>query len=81
MDNAKQKLLEFKGLVDYVEATRDVKVLQKCLNLVITGNPGTGKTTVAVTFTDDGFGFRRSRGTPEVQQIAMSYKIYIFFYT
>ena len=30
-----------------VEATGDHKVLQKCLNIVITGNPGTGKTTFA----------------------------------
>ena len=47
MDNAKEQLQEFKTKVEYVEATRDVKVLQTCLNLIITGSPGTGKTTLA----------------------------------
>jgi SpoVK/Ycf46/Vps4 family AAA+-type ATPase len=41
---------EFKTKVEYVEATRDVKVLQTCLNLVLTGSPGTGKTTLARLF-------------------------------
>ena len=47
MDTAKELLQEFKTKVEYVEATRDVKVLQTCLNLIITGSPGTGKTTLA----------------------------------
>ena len=33
-----------------VEATRDVKILETCLNLVLTGSPGTGKTTLARIF-------------------------------
>ena len=47
MDGAKELMQEFKTKVEYVEATRDVKVLQTCLNLIITGSPGTGKTTLA----------------------------------
>eukprot|EP01051_Picozoa_sp_SAG22_P034645 SAG22_NODE_15832_length_339_cov_0.662500_1_plen_101_part_01 len=50
MDGAKQMMQEFKTKVQYVEATRDVKVLQTCLNLVLTGSPGTGKTTLARLF-------------------------------
>jgi SpoVK/Ycf46/Vps4 family AAA+-type ATPase len=50
MDGAKQMMQEFKTKVEYVEATRDVKVLQTCLNLVLTGSPGTGKTTLARLF-------------------------------
>eukprot|EP01051_Picozoa_sp_SAG22_P008285 SAG22_NODE_622_length_8493_cov_196.309864_7_plen_1412_part_00 len=47
MHGAKEMFDGFKQTVEYVEATRDVKLLQTCLNLVITGNPGTGKTTLA----------------------------------
>ena len=47
MLEAKQMFATVKRKVDYVEATGDHKVLQKCLNIVITGNPGTGKTTFA----------------------------------
>jgi SpoVK/Ycf46/Vps4 family AAA+-type ATPase len=50
MPGAKQMMQEFKTKVEYVEATRDVKVLQTCLNLVLTGAPGTGKTTLARLF-------------------------------
>merc|ERR1711871_1423727 len=50
MDGAKQMMQAFKTKVEYVEATRDVKVLQTCLNLVLTGSPGTGKTTLARLF-------------------------------
>jgi broad-specificity NMP kinase len=33
--------------VKYVEKTGDRSALKTCLNLVLTGNPGTGKTTFA----------------------------------
>ena len=42
-----REIEEFKTKIEYVEATRDVKVLETCLNLVLTGSPGTGKTTMA----------------------------------
>ena len=45
MDVGKEWFRKFKAKVDYVEKTQDRSVLQTCLNLVITGNPGTGKTT------------------------------------
>ena len=34
----------------YVEMTGDFAVLQKCMNIVITGNPGTGKTFARLMF-------------------------------
>ena len=47
MEEGKAWFRKFKAKVDFVEKTQDRSVLQTCLNLVITGNPGTGKTTYA----------------------------------
>ena len=47
MEEGKEWFRKFKAKVDFVEKTQDRSVLQTCLNLVITGNPGTGKTTYA----------------------------------
>merc|ERR1712166_469788 len=45
MDVAKEWFKKFQSKVEYVEKTGDRSALKTCLNLVITGNPGTGKTT------------------------------------
>lgn len=45
MSEAKEWFKELKKKVAYVEKTGDRTVLKTCLNMVITGNPGTGKTT------------------------------------
>lgn len=44
MDEAKIVFHAAKAKVRYVEKTGDKSALKTCLNLVITGNPGTGKT-------------------------------------
>ena len=44
MDEAKVVFQAAKAKVRYVEKTGDKSALKTCLNLVITGNPGTGKT-------------------------------------
>ena len=44
MDEAKIVFQSAKAKVRYVEKTGDKSALKTCLNLVITGNPGTGKT-------------------------------------
>eukprot|EP01051_Picozoa_sp_SAG22_P010407 SAG22_NODE_936_length_6422_cov_3.290843_1_plen_1340_part_00 len=43
--NAKAFIKDIKAKVAYVEAGGNPTVLRTCLNIVITGNPGTGKTT------------------------------------
>lgn len=47
MDNVKAFFKEMELSVRFVEQGGDPKVLQTSLNLQLTGNPGTGKTTVA----------------------------------
>ena len=44
-DQAKDFIKDIKAKVAYVEAGGNPVVLRTCLNVVITGNPGTGKTT------------------------------------
>ena len=44
MEVAKRSFESSKAKVKYVEKTGDKSALKTCLNLVITGNPGTGKT-------------------------------------
>ena len=44
MEEAKRSFEQVKAKVRYVEKTGDKSALKTCLNLVITGNPGTGKT-------------------------------------
>lgn len=45
MDNAKQWFKKHMTKVRHAEETGDMRSLMTCMNLVITGNPGTGKTT------------------------------------
>ena len=47
MSEAKQWFRDLKSKVKLVEKTGDRAVLKMCLNVIITGNPGTGKTTFA----------------------------------
>jgi hypothetical protein len=47
MGTAKQWFRLLKRKVMYVQMTGDVQVLQTCLSVVLTGNPGTGKTRFA----------------------------------
>lgn len=47
MSEAKQMFNDLRKRVQYVENGGNRKVLQVCLNMVITGNPGVGKTTLA----------------------------------
>jgi hypothetical protein len=47
MDTAKEWFQLLKRKVLYVQMTGDVQVLQTCLSVVLTGNPGTGKTRFA----------------------------------
>jgi len=47
MENVKKFFKEMEMSVKFVENGGDPKVLQTSLNLQLTGNPGTGKTTVA----------------------------------
>jgi AAA+ superfamily predicted ATPase len=47
MATAKEWFLLLKRKVTYVQMTGDVQVLQTCLSVIITGNPGTGKTRFA----------------------------------
>merc|ERR1719440_2519603 len=47
MANVKAFFKEMELSVKFVEKGGDPKVLQTSLNLQLTGNPGTGKTTVA----------------------------------
>jgi SpoVK/Ycf46/Vps4 family AAA+-type ATPase len=47
MDNAKAFFYRMKSLAQYVERGGSAQALRTSLNMVITGSPGTGKTTVA----------------------------------
>lgn len=47
MASLKEYVRRIRKTVEYVDQGGDPKVLQGCLNLVLTGNPGTGKTTSA----------------------------------
>jgi len=47
MKEAKSMFATYVQKMRYVEMTGDFAVLQKCMNIVITGNPGTGKTSFA----------------------------------
>ena len=44
---AKEMFQDIREKVAYVEAGGDCRVLETCLNLVVVGNPGTGKTSFA----------------------------------
>ena len=43
----KRFLQELRAKVEYVERGGDPRLLEGCLNIVLTGNPGAGKTTAA----------------------------------
>ena len=47
MDNIKAFFAQVRKKVQYVQAGGQPQVLRTCLNMVVTGNPGTGKTTFA----------------------------------
>ena len=47
MSDAKELIAQIRKKVQYFQAGGPPEVLQTCLNIVITGNPGTGKTTFA----------------------------------
>jgi hypothetical protein len=47
MDRAKSFFKDIEDIVKYVEQGGNMNLLKTSLNMVITGNPGTGKTTVA----------------------------------
>ena len=47
MDNARAYFRRIASSVEYVQRGGSVKVLQTCMNMVVTGNPGTGKTMLA----------------------------------
>ena len=47
MSEAKELIAQIRKKVQYFQAGGPPEVLQTCLNIVITGNPGTGKTTFA----------------------------------
>jgi hypothetical protein len=47
MDNVKEFFTRMKTKVQYIERGGDMSTLRTSLNMVLTGNPGTGKTTVA----------------------------------
>ena len=47
MEEVKQWFTELKAMVRHVEQSGDKTPLKACLNIVLTGNPGTGKTTFA----------------------------------
>ena len=47
MQNVKDLFVDLKKRINFVEHGGDKKILQVCRNLILTGNPGTGKTTVA----------------------------------
>merc|ERR1719379_244726 len=47
MEAAKEHLRKLQKRVEFVRLGGSPKILDSCLNLVLTGNPGTGKTTFA----------------------------------
>jgi len=47
MDKAKEWLAEAKAAIDFANATGKLSNLKICRNVILTGNPGTGKTTFA----------------------------------
>merc|ERR1739848_976750 len=47
LDAAKCFMKDVKRRVDFVNAGGNPKLLETCMNVVLTGNPGTGKTTFA----------------------------------
>ena len=47
MERAKKWLSKIRRQIDLANKTKDRKGLKKCYNLVLTGRPGTGKTTFA----------------------------------
>ena len=47
MDAAKRFFREIAMSVQFVEQGGNVQLLQTSLNMLVTGNPGTGKTTIA----------------------------------
>ena len=47
MERAKEWLRKIRRQIDLANRTKDRKGLKKCFNLVLTGRPGTGKTTFA----------------------------------
>ena len=47
MSNAKEWLEKIKKNIEFVNITGDRRTIKRCYNLVLTGAPGTGKTTFA----------------------------------